>query len=118
MRGQCYSIPSNSEGRHRRLRNIPPEIGIVTEEQGRAALLQGVQPVERGQHLLTVVDEARQPSFTQRAAEVAGVAGQHDLALVGAYPQGLMSRRVTPGRDADDAAVPEQVVLALDLPDR
>jgi NAD(P)-dependent dehydrogenase (short-subunit alcohol dehydrogenase family) len=46
------------------------------------ALLQRLQAIERRQHLFAVVDEARQPSLAQRAAEVAGVARDHDLLAV------------------------------------
>src|SRR5438477_5857133 len=98
MRKQSYSISWPSEGRYRRLRHILPEFRIMAEEQRRAALFQRLQPVERGQHRLAVIDEARQPSFTQRAAEVAGVAGEDDGALVGAHLERLMTGRVAVGR--------------------
>src|SRR6185312_1946763 len=115
MKSQCYSISWQSEGRNRRLRHVLPEIGIVPEEQRRAALLQLFQPAERRKHLVAIVDEAQQATFSQGTAEIAGVAGQHDLAVLSAHLERLMTRRVAVGGNADHAAVAEQVVLALDL---
>src|SRR5438477_8500418 len=72
-----------SESRHRRLRHILPEVGIVAEKQRGACTFQRLQAIERGQHLLAIVDEARQPAFSQGATEIAGVTGQHDFPFVG-----------------------------------
>src|SRR5580704_19346757 len=106
---------STLERRDRRLGHVLPEIGVVSEEQLGPALLQRFETVERRQHLLAVIDKARQATLAQGAAEVAGVARQHDLALVGAHLEGLVARRVAVGGNAYHAAVAEQVVLALDL---
>lgn len=103
------------ERRHRRLRHVLPEIRIVPEEEACAATLQSLESVERGQHLLAVIDEARQAAFAQGSAEVAGVAGDHDLTRLGPHLQRLMAGRMAVGRDADHGAIAEQVVLALDL---
>src|SRR3954463_53404 len=98
MEDRCYSIWSESEGRHGCLRNALPEVGVVAEKQRGACIFQRHQAIERSQHLLTIVDEARQPSFSQRAAEITGVARQDDFTLVGPQLERLMPRRVAVGR--------------------
>src|SRR5439155_19966692 len=47
-------------------------------------------------------------------AEVAGVGGENDVAAGEPHAEGLMAGRVTVGRHADNAAVAEEIVLAVD----
>ena len=51
----------------------------MAEEQLGPALLQRFEAVERRQHLLAVIDEARQATLAQGAAEVAGVTRERTL---------------------------------------
>ena len=90
----------------------------MAEKDAGAARLDPVETVERGQHRLAVVGEARQPALAQRPAEIAGIGGKHDFAAVEPQFQRLVPWRVARGRQADDAAVAEQVVLAGNFADR
>ena len=57
---------------------------------------------------------ARQAPLAQGLAEIAGIGGEHDVAAVEPHPQRLVPRRVAVRRQADDRAVAEHVVLAID----
>ena len=84
-----------SYDRSRRLWYRLPEIGVVSEEDPRAASFKRLQPVERREHRIAVVHIARQAALAQGSAEITGVSREHDLAAVHPQPQGLMSRRVS-----------------------
>src|SRR5207248_11492620 len=71
----------------RRLRHGPPELRVVTEEDACAGFFQRLQPVERGQHRLSIVHIARKATLAQRLAEIAGVCREHDLPAVEPQPQ-------------------------------
>src|SRR3954454_13473347 len=108
------AITSTSSGERRGgLRNRAPECGVVAEEEARASSFQRGEAVERRQHLLAVVHEARQAPLAQRATEIAAIGRQHDFAPGQAQLQRLVPRRVAVGRQADDRAVAEYVVLAV-----
>ena len=72
---------------------MPVDPNKFTRKTGEA--LQAAQALAREQnhaqvgpeHLLAVEHTHRQPLLLQGSDEVAGVAGQHDLALVGAHPE-------------------------------
>ena len=82
-------------------------------EDLRVPCAQRPQRLERAQHRLAVVEHGGQVQVVQRSTEVAGVRGEDDLAVIAADAQGLVSRRVPPGRDADHRAVAEEIVLAV-----
>src|SRR6266436_7317159 len=105
------SIPSQAL---RRLRHGFPELAVMPEKDAGAGRLETGQPVERREHRITVVDALRQPPFAQRSTEVAGIGGEDDIARAEPHLQGLVPRRMAVGRQADDAPVAEQVVLAVD----
>ena len=95
------------------MRHRLPEFGIVAEEDARPAPFQRLQPVERSQHRLAVMNVARQAALAQSPAEIAGVCREHDLAAVEPQPQRLVPRRVPVRRQAHDGTVAEHVVLAV-----
>ena len=74
----------------RRLRHRPPELRIVTEVDAGAGFFQRFEPVERGQHRLTVGHIAWQSPLAQGPAEIAGISGKDDFAAVEPQPERLV----------------------------
>ena len=103
-----------SADRRRCLWHGLPELRVVAVEDAGAPSFQRSEPLERGQHRLSVVNQTRQSPLAQRAAEVAGIRGQDDLATIEPHFQRLMPRRVAISRQAGDRAVAGDVVLAVD----
>jgi hypothetical protein len=64
---------------------------------------------------LAVVYALRQPPLAEGPAEIAGIGGEDDVTRGEAHSQRLMTRRMAVGGQADDAAVAEQIMLAVDL---
>ncbi len=102
--------------RRRSLRHGFPEFQVVTEDDARAGGFERREAVERGQHLVAVMHEARQAPFAQGATEIAGIGGQHGIATRQAQFQRLVARRVAGRRQTHDRAIAEHIVLAIDQP--
>src|SRR5207249_9354247 len=98
------------------LRHGLPEFRVVTEHDAYAARLHLAKPPQHGQGRLPVGDDAGRVKAFERLPEVAGVPAEHELAVRRADAQRLVAGRVAVGRQADNGAVAEEVVLALDLP--
>jgi len=98
----------------RRLRHGLPEFAVVAEEDASAPGLQRREALQGAMHLRAVVDAQRQAPLCERAAEIAGIGGEHDVAAGQAQLQRLMTGRMAEGRQQHDAAVAEEVVLAID----
>ena len=107
----------SSRDRCRRLRHSFPKLAVMSEHDPRAGRLTACEFVERSVHRVAVVDPLREAPLAQRAAKVTGICGEHDVTRSEPHDERLMAGRVTVGRQADDAAIAKQVVLALDLDD-
>src|SRR5438105_884412 len=112
--GNSAKLGSASDDRGGRLRHRLPKFAVMPEKDPRAGRLAAGQLVERGEHGRAVMNAPRQSPLAQGPAEIAGVASEHDVARGEPYFQRLVARGMTVGRQADDAAVAEQIVLAID----
>ena len=64
-------------------------------------IFQRFEPIERGQHRLTVGHIARQSPLAQGPAEIAGISGKDDFAAVEPQPERLVPWGVAVRRQAD-----------------
>src|SRR6516162_3774863 len=87
----------------------------MPKKDAGASSLETSQPVEGVEHRLPIVNALWQPPLAQGPAEVAGIGGEHDVSRGEANSERLVTRRVAIGGQADNAAVAEQVVLAVGL---
>src|SRR5262249_6743962 len=106
---------STRSGEHAwRLRDGRPVLRVVPVDDPRARVPERPQPVERGEHRLPVVHDRGQVERLERPAEIARVGREDDVAGVETDTERLVAGRVTVGREADDEAVAEEIVLAVD----
>src|SRR5690348_13851758 len=105
----------SSHDRPGRLRHGLPEFAVMSEKDPRAGRFAAGQLRKRGEHSPTVVDALRQSALTQGLAEIAGIGNEHDVARSEPHLQRLVPWGMTVSRQADNAAVAEQIVLAIDL---
>jgi len=90
-----------------------PELGIVPENNASTGGFERLQPIKRCHHCFAVENIARQTSFMERLAKVAGICRKHGIATGQPYPERLVTRRVAVGGHAYDRTIAENVVFAV-----
>lgn len=86
----------------------------MTEEQPRTGLFEGGDAPKRLEHRFPIMYGRRKLHRLQTLSHITSVAAEKNVPAVQAHAQRLMSGRMTVGRDADDAAIAEEIVFAID----